>query len=462
MTGPSSPPDLGQPRRVHLVAIGGAGMSAIATVLAELGHDVRGSDLVHGAALERLRSLGVRVRVGHDRRFVGDADLVVASTAVAADNPEVVEARERGIPVLRRVDVLSALAREQPLLSVSGTHGKTTTTSMLAVALRAAGEDPSFIIGAEVPALGAAAAAGRGPHLVLEADESDATLLAGPRAGALVTNIEPDHLEFWGGWEQLCAGFTEFVVGTDGPVVVCVDDAGSAPLARLDGVIGYGLADAADHRIMSLDTNAHGSRIQLRTPRGDLSLRVGVPGLHNARNAVGAVALAVESGVDPDSVAAGIGRYSGAARRFERRGSSGGVDFVDDYAHLPTEVRAAIEAGRSGGWRRVVVTFQPHRYSRTEALWPEFAEVFAEADELLLTDIYPAGEAPREGITGRLLVDAVAQGAGPHPAWCPDLDAAADRLAELLRPGDLCLSLGAGDVTRLADLVQARLSDRGT
>lgn len=462
MNGPSAPPDLGHARRIHLVAIGGAGMSAIATVLAQWGHDVRGSDLVAGETLDRLRPLGIEVHVGHDARFLRDAELVVVSTAVAEDNPEVVEARRRGIPVLRRVDVLSALARRQPLLSVSGTHGKTTTTSMLAVALRVAGADPSFIIGAEVPALGAAAAAGGGRHLVLEADESDASFLAGPRAGALVTNIEPDHLEFWGGWEQLYAGFTEFVVGTEGPVVVCVDDAGSAPLADLDGVVGYGLDESADHRIMSLDATSGGSRIRLRTPRGDLSLQVGVPGLHNARNAVGAVALAVEAGADPEAVAAGIARYTGAARRFERRGSVGGVDFVDDYAHLPTEVRAAIEAGRSGGWQRVVVTFQPHRYSRTEALWQEFAGAFAEADELLLTEIYPAGEAPREGVTGRLLVEAVTDGSGQSPVWCPDLDAAADRLVAMLHPGDLCLSLGAGDVTRLADLVQARLVDRGS
>lgn len=433
-------------------------MSAIATVLAEDGHDVRGSDLVDGPTLDRLRSLGVEVHLGHDPGHVDDAELVVVSTAVAPDNPEVVEARRRDRPVLRRLDVLSALGRRQPLLSVSGTHGKTTTSSMLAVALRAAGEDPSFIIGADVPALGASAALGRGRHLVLEADESDASFLAGPRAGALVTNLEPDHLEFWGGWDQLYAGFTEFVAGTDGPVVVCVDDAGSAPLAAFDGAVGYGTDETAHHRITSVEPIAGGSRVGLRTRNGDdLSLAVGVPGLHNARNAVGAVALAIEVGVDPVAVAAGVADYTGAARRFERRGSTDGVDFVDDYAHLPTEVRAAIEAGRSGGWQRVVVTFQPHRYSRTEALWREFAGAFAEADELLLTEIYPAGEAPREGITGRLLVDAVTEGSGRSPIWCPDLDDAADRLAGLLRPGDLCLTLGAGDVTGLADLVQTRM-----
>jgi len=452
VTAAITPPDLGRPRRIHLVAIGGAGMSAIATVLAEEGHDVRGSDLVGGPTLDRLRSLGIVVRVGHDAGHVGDAELVVVSTAVAADNPEVGEAERRGLPVLRRIDVLSAFAHRQPLLSVSGTHGKTTTSSMLAVALRSAGADPSFIIGAEVPALGAAAAAGSGRHLVLEADESDGSFLAGPRAGALVTNIEPDHLEFWGGWDELNSGFTDFVVGTGGPVVVCADDAGSAPLAALDGVVSYGTTATADHRIMSVEPLAGGSRIGLRTRGGDeLRLSVGVPGLHNARNAVGAVALAIEVGEDPTSVAAGVGDYSGAARRFERRGSVGGVDFVDDYAHLPTEVRAAIEAGRSGGWQRVVVTFQPHRYSRTESLWRDFAGSFADADELVLTEIYPAGETPREGVT---------EGSGRTPTWCPDLDAAADHLAAMLRPGDLCLSLGAGDVTRLADLVQARLGDR--
>lgn len=448
--------DLSRPRKVHVVAIGGAGMSAIAMVLHQLGHEVRGSDLADGPGLGLLRAAGVDVRVGHHADQLADAELVVVSTAVPSDNPEVVEAHRRGVPVLGRVEVLSALARHQPLLSVSGTHGKTTTTSMLAVVMQSAGTDPSFIVGAHVPALGAAAAAGGGRYLVLEADESDASFLAGPRHGALVTNVEADHLEFWGGWDALQAGFADFVGGTDGPVVVCLDDPGSAALAHFDSVVGYGRSSGASYRIASLEGSSSGSEVQLVTPQGAVTMRVRVPGLHNALNAAGAVALAVEVGVDPSLAASGIGEYTGAARRFDRRGAIGGVDFVDDYAHLPTEVRAAISAGRSGGWDRVVVTFQPHRYSRTEALWQEFAAAFADADELILTEIYAAGESPREGVSGRLLVEAVERGGGPAPVWCPELGDAADHLASTLRPGDLCLSLGAGDVTNLADMVAAR------
>lgn len=454
------PPDLGSPRRIHLVAIGGSGMSAIATVLVQQGHSVRGSDLVGGETVDRLRSFGVEVHVGHDAAHLGDAELVVASTAVPAENPELVEARRRDLPVLRRYDVLRALARRQPLLSVSGTHGKTTTSSMLATVLHAAGADPSFIVGAEVVGLGAAGA-GAGPNLVLEADESDASFLAGPRAGAVVTNVEPDHLEFWGGWEQLVRGFAEFVEDTDGPVVVCADDPGAAVFAGRRGVVTYGAEPSADYLVRSLVTSSGGSRVVLAAPGGDLGLEVRVPGRHNALNAVAAAALAMELGVDPSVVVAGIDAYSGTARRFEPRGSVGGIDFVDDYAHLPTEVRAAVEAGRGGEWRRVVVVFQPHRYSRTEALWSEFAGAFAGSDVLVLTEIYPAGEAPRAGVSGRLLVDAVRGGGGPEPIWCPGLDDAASRLADLLEPGDLCLTLGAGDVTSLADRVIERLEGAG-
>ncbi len=450
--------DLDRARNVHLVAIGGAGMSAIATVLAGRGHRVTGSDAVSSSATERLLALGVSVSIGHAAHQVGDAEFVVASSAVGDDNVEVVEARRRGLAVLARREALDALAASSPLASISGTHGKTTTTSMAAVALRGTGLDPSFVIGAEVPALGAAAHAGRDPVLVLEADESDASFLAGPRCAALVTNVEADHLEFWGGWSQLLDGFDEFLAGTEGPRIVCADDPQSRALGERHGAVSYGLAQDATYRVADLRCDPAGSSFTLDGPTGSVDVRIAMPGEHNALDAAGALALSAELGRDMGAAADALAGFGGAARRFERRGSHAGIDLVDDYAHLPTEVRAVLAAGRAGGWERVVAVFQPHRYSRTEALWQDFAGAFGDADVLVLTDIYPAGEAPRPGVSATLLRDALVDAAPELELhWCPTLAEVADELAELLRPGDLCLTIGAGDVTGVADLVLARL-----
>lgn len=453
--------DLSSPRRVHVVAVGGAGMSGIATILAEQGHRVSGSDLIDGPALARLRALGVDVTVGHDPSQVTGADAVVVSTAVPADDPEVLAAHDRDIPVLRRIDLLPAFAAVQPFVSVSGTHGKTTTSSMLAAILRGVGLDPSFLVGARVPVLGAAAGSGRGEWFVLEADESDGSFLAGPRAAALVTNVEPDHLEFWGGWDQLRDGFSRFLAETEGPRVVCADDPEAAAIGAAVGASGYGQDPGAAHRVVDLALDAERSRFRFRSGGRTTDVVVAVPGLHNALDAAGALAVAVELGVDPEFAAAALSRYTGVARRFEARGDAAGVHLVDDYAHLPTEVRAALAAARSGGWNRVVAVFQPHRYSRTEALWKDFAGAFDDADVLVLTDVYSAGEAPRPGVSGRLLHDAV-RDASPRARveWAADLDAVVDLLAAELADGDLCLTLGAGDVTTVADRLLPRLHAR--
>ena len=344
--------DLGQPRSIHIVAVGGAGMSGIATLLAESGHRVTGSDQSGSDSLDRLSALGVATWIGHDAAHVGDVDAVAVSTAVADDNPEVVEARRRGLPILRRIDILPSLAAVRPLLSVSGTHGKTTTTSMLTVAMRAAGEDVSYLIGAAVPVLGGAAAHRSGRFLVLEADESDGSFLSGPRAGAIVTNVEPDHLEYWGGFDALNAAFVQFLEGTEGPRVACADDPGSAALARrVTGCVTYGQAQDADVSHGRSDAWVPTDRPSPCTaPGGAVEVRLAVPGAHNATNAAGALALLAETGLDPAAGAAGLATYTGVARRFERRGEADGVTVVDDYAHLPTEV-----AGRPRRWtqRRV-------------------------------------------------------------------------------------------------------------
>lgn len=456
----SEVPDLSRQRRIHVVAAGGAGMSAIATLLVEQGHVVSGSDQTDASALRRLGEIGVSTHVGHNAANVGDADLVVVSTAVTDDNIEVVEATRRGIPVLRRIDLLPALARVQPFLSVTGTHGKTTTTSMLAVALDSIGADPSFLIGATVPRLGAAAGYRPGAHLVLEADESDGSFMAGPRSGVILTNVEADHLEFWGSWDALKAGFREFLAQTDGPKVICADDTVAMEVAAGIDVVTYGTAPGSTYRMTDVVTEGLSSTFTLVGPGIRLEVKLAVPGLHNATNASGALAMVGALGMDVAAAALGLSHFTGVARRFESRGQKAGVQFVDDYAHLPTEVRAALAAARGGGWGRVVATFQPHRYSRTEALWADFADAFVDADVLVLTDIYPAGEEPRAGVTGRLLFDAVrAAHSSAHVVWQPGLDDAARYLAGELRDRDMCISIGAGDVTTLADLVQAQMPD---
>ncbi|MFN8039268.1 MAG: UDP-N-acetylmuramate--L-alanine ligase [Acidimicrobiales bacterium] len=457
---------LARPRAVHVVGVGGAGMSAIATVLAAMGHRVSGSDLKESAGLDRLRAAGVAVTVGHDAANLGPAvDLVAISTAVPPTNPEVQAARARGVAVLRRAEILAAIAATRATVAVAGTHGKTTTSSMLALVLVEAGLHPSFIIGGEVNEIGSGAVWDDGESFVVEADESDGTFLELPRRAAIVTNVEPDHLEHWGGVEGLYAGFARFVAETDGPVVLCADDVEAARLAVGAGpsAVTYGTAVDADYRMVGLTSSREGCRFEV-VHEGDVVARVAMPltGEHNARNACGALVAGLLLGAPADAAERALGRFAGVARRFQFRGEAAGATLVDDYAHLPTEVRAALAAARDGGWGRVVCVFQPHRYSRTSALWPDFAEAFDAADVLVVTDIYPSGEAPRPGVTGKLVADAVLDA---HPrrrlAYLPTLDDVVAFLERELRPGDLCLTLGAGDLTVVPDRVRESLGAAG-
>lgn len=461
---PRNVPDLSGPRRVHVVAAGGTGMSALATVLVEAGHRVTGSDAVDSAALRRLAELGVTTFVGHDATHVGDAEFVVASTAVPTDNPEIVEARRRGLDVLRRLDLLPALARRQPFVSVSGTHGKTTTSALLAVALTGAGAAPSFLVGAPVASLGTAAGFRDGQWFVLEADESDASFLAGPRAAAVVTNIEPDHLEFWGGWDELLAGFRTFLAETDGPCLVCADDPEARSLGASVGAASYGEAADATHRVAHLVLGPDRSTFDLLSATG-AAVHVDVPlaGRHNALNVAGALSVVRELGADVDAAAAALADFAGVARRFELVGSAAGVTVIDDYAHLPAEVAAVLAAGRSGGWDRVVAVFQPHRYSRTERHAAEFGPSFGDADVLVLCELYPAGEAPRPGVDGSLVLESVAAaGRNDIVVWRPTLDEVVGFLVDELRSGDLLLTIGAGDVTTVGPRVLEGLRGRSS
>jgi UDP-N-acetylmuramate--alanine ligase len=457
-------PELGTPRSIHVVAIGGTGMSAIATVLVAMGHTVSGTDLRDSEALDRLRALGATVSVGHHAAHLPpDVDLVAISTAVPDDNPEVVEARRRGVPVVRRTSLLAAIAAERRTVAVAGTHGKTTTSAMLALVLLRAGLDPSYVIGGRVVDLGHGAAWSGGEWFVVEADESDGSGFALPHAAAVVTNVEPDHLEHHGSVENLHAAFAAFLAATDGPRVVCADDPVAALLGREAGATTYGTTDGADLHMAEVRAGRDGVGFDLWRHGERLGpVHVPLPGLHNARNACAAIAVGLELGVPFDEAAAAIGAFAGVDRRFQLRGEADGTTFVDDYAHLPSEVAAAVAAAVDGGWRRVVTVFQPHRYSRTEALWRDFADAFVGSDLLVLTDVYAAGEAPRPGVSGKLLVDAVLDAHGRQAvAYLPTLDDVAAYLAARLRPGDLCLTLGAGDLTTVPDVVQERMRQAG-
>ncbi|HVB06686.1 MAG TPA: UDP-N-acetylmuramate--L-alanine ligase [Acidimicrobiales bacterium] len=443
--------DLTRPTRLHLVGIGGAGMSAIATVLAQMGHAVSGSDLKASATVERLRGLGVTVAIGHDAANVAGAEHVGISSAVSSSNVELLEAHRRGVPVHARAELLAAICATRRTLAVAGTHGKTTTSSMLALVLLEAGLSPSFIIGGEVNEIGTNAAFVEGEWLVVEADESDGTFLQLPAEVAVVTSVEPDHLEHFGSFAALTEGFAEFLRKAAG-AVVCADDAGARALAP-EGAVTYGFSEGADYRVSDFTTGRAEIAFGLIGPEGDLGrFTLPVPGAHNARNAAAALAAARLLGADPDAARRALARFAGVARRFQFRGEAGGVTFVDDYAHLPGEVAATLAAARGGGWERLVCVFQPHRYSRTESVGGDFGEAFVDADVVVITGIYGAGEAPRPGVSAKLVLDAVLNA---HPettaAYFPDRRELVGYLARLLRPGDCCLTLSAGDLTSLPD-----------
>jgi UDP-N-acetylmuramate--alanine ligase len=451
--------DLTKPRRVHIVGVGGAGMSAIATVLVAMGHQVSGSDLKDSSGLRRLKDAGVRVHVGHRAANVGDADLVAVSTAIPERNPEVVAAEERGVPVVRRAEILAAIASTRRCVAVSGTHGKTTTSSMLALALAQAGLEPSFIIGGELNEIGGGAVWNDGDLFVVEADESDGTFVELPADLAIVTNVEADHLDYYGSIGAIEAAFDRFLEAP-GPNVVCADDPIAARLGRAHGAVLYGTSEDADVRIVNPVSERTGASFTLARGHDVIGdIRLPVPGLHNMRNATAATVAAMSLGAPFAACQAALARYAGVARRFQYKGRARGVTFVDDYAHNPGKVKALLEAAKSGGWRRVVCAFQPHRYSRTAALAEEFGEAFEDADVVAIMDVYAAGEPPQPGVTGKLVVDAVLD---HHPwkrvAWLPQREDMLTYLALELRPDDLCLTVGAGDVTSLSGEIVDRIS----
>ena len=447
-------PELSGVERVHMIGIGGAGMRNLARLFLARGIVVSGSDLKDSRGLSELAGLGAAVHVGHSPEQVGDPDAVVISSAIAERNVELAEARRRGLAVWARAQALGAMARDKRTIAVAGTHGKTTTTSMVALVLERAGADPTFLVGGEPNESGSGARSGGSDLLVAEADESDGSfLLLRPEVG-IVTNVEVDHVDFYrSGREEIEAAFTAFAERC-AHVVACVDDPGAVrALSSFDGdVVWYGTASGADVRVEIDGVGPGGARARLETTEGTIDLRLSVDGAHNALNAAAAVAAARIVGVAPAAAAEALTGFTGVHRRFEHRGSVRGAEFYDDYGHVPTELRVTLEVARRTDPGRLVAVFQPHRYSRTQALWRELGRSLVEADLVVVTDVYGAEQDPIPGVTGKLVVDGLNQAApGKRVVYLPHRGDVVRFLEREVRGGDLVITMGCGDVWMLGD-----------
>jgi UDP-N-acetylmuramate--alanine ligase len=430
-------------------------MSGIAEVLLNLGYQVSGSDLRLSEVTERLVRLGGRVFHGHAAVNVEGAQVVVYSSAVRPENPELKAARAAGIPVIGRAEMLAELMRMKYGVAVGGSHGKTTTTSMIAAVLAKGGLDPTIVVGGRLKAIGSNARLGHGQFLVAEADESDGSFLRLNPAVSVITNIDREHLDYYSGLDSLRQAFVYFAnrVPFYGVTVLCADDPevrAILPLVTKRSTL-YGTGPEAEIRAAGVELVPHGSRFRVSAAGRDLGAVVlQVPGAHNVLNALAAIAVGLEVEVGFGHIAESLAQFHGVGRRFETRGEVSGVRVVDDYGHHPTEIRATLAAARTLGGR-LLVLFQPHRFSRTSLLREEFGAAFAEAERVWVLDVYAAGEAPIAGVTGRTIVESAAQGGATHLVYAPDAAAAAAEAAAAARPGDTVLTLGAGDVWRLAD-----------
>ncbi len=454
-------------QHIHLVGIGGSGMSGIAEVLLTLGYKVTGSDLQSSDTTRRLEELGGRIFIGHCDSNIGDAQVVVISSAVSSTNPEVVMARARLIPVIPRAEMLAELMRLKYGVAIAGAHGKTTTTTMVSSVLAQGGLDPTIVIGGKVNALGSHARLGRGDLLVAEADESDGSFLKLSPSIVAVTNIDREHLDHYGSMERLEDSFLEFInrIPFYGLAVLCVDD------ARLRGMLPrvvkrfqtYGLHEQAgspppDFRATEITLKKGESEFRAYFRDKNLGpFRLSIPGVHNVSNSLVAIAVGLELDVPIDLIRKGLAAFTGVERRFQLRGEKGGVMVVDDYGHHPTEIRATLAAAKEGWDRRLVVFFQPHRYTRTRDLIGEFAGAFTHADAVFVTDIYPAGEPAIPGVSAENLVDAIRAAGHPSVTWVDRKEMLTDRVRRALQPGDLVITLGAGDIWKVGPELLERL-----
>jgi UDP-N-acetylmuramate--alanine ligase len=456
--------------RIHFVGIGGSGMGGIAEVLLNLGYEVQGSDLKANPVTARLQALGATIAYGHSAANIDGADVVVVSTAVSRENPEVAAALERRVPVVPRAEMLGELMRFRSSIAVAGTHGKTTTTSLVASVLAEGGEDPTFVIGGRLKSAGTNARLGAGRYLVAEADESDASFLHLQPIISVVTNIDNDHLATHDGdFARLRQSFVDFLHNLPfyGLAVLCVDDAEVRSILPLVGrpIVTYGIREGADVRAVELERNGLQTSFSVLRPGQAAALRVTVnlPGTHNVLNSLAAIAVATELGVADAAIQRGLARFQGVDRRLQLIGHlpvpGGEVTIVDDYGHHPTEIAATLEAIRQGyPNRRVVLAFQPHRYTRTRDLLDDFATVLSTADALLVSEVYAAGETPIVGADGRAICRAVRGRGHVEPVFVARVEELADALRDLLRPGDVVLAMGAGNISAVAHELPARLS----
>jgi UDP-N-acetylmuramate--alanine ligase len=442
------PHDLGT---VHFVGIGGSGMSGIARILLGMGHKVTGSDLRDTSNVAALRELGAEIHIGHAAEHLGNPDTVVVTSALWPTNPEYVLAQERGIPVIHRSQALAYLTTKKRLVAVAGAHGKTTSTGMVITALLDLGEDPSFVNGGVIAALNASSASGTGELFVIEADESDGSFLHYDTAIALITNVDPDHLDHYGSLEAFEAEFAKFAQGAKDFVAISSDDPGSVRVTSLlqdKLVLTFGRAEGSTVRLTSIDASGAQVSFELEYQGAKYSSTLQVPGEHNAINAAGAFAVLVGLGFDPAKSLAGITKFGGTERRFELHGEVRGVKVYDDFAHHPTEVSAALKAARAVvGGGKLITVFPPHLYSRTRLMKKEFAQALAASDQVVVLDIYAAREDPEPGVTGALVSDSFDDQSKVHyvPLW----DDAPDVAASLANSGDFIITMGCGDVYRM-------------
>ncbi|MGH9705579.1 MAG: UDP-N-acetylmuramate--L-alanine ligase [Candidatus Acidiferrales bacterium] len=444
-------------QRIHLVGIGGSGMSGIAEVLLSSGYAVSGSDLKSTPVTERLISLGAKIYEGHRAENAAGAHVVVISSAVHSDNVEVLEAHRLKIPVIPRAEMLAELMRLKYGIAVAGAHGKTTTTSMVAAVLAAAGLDPTYVVGGRVNHSGSNARLGQGEYMVVEADESDRSFLLLAPVLAVITTIDREHLDQYSSLEEIQQVFLEFAnrVPFYGSVILCLDE--PHVQAILPGVkrpvITYGTTKQADLVISDVKLQGLSSEFRLAYHGDDLGLfrLPSPPGIHNVRNAAAAAAVGLALNVPADLIRAGLEKFAGVARRFEIKGTYAGVTLIDDYGHHPAEIRATLEAARGCDFKRLLVFFQPHRYTRTQALWEDFRRSFNHADILVVTEIYAAGEAPIDGVTGEKLAEAISTAGHKNVVFTSTMQAGMEYMLQEARPGDAVLAIGAGSVGRVLD-----------
>jgi UDP-N-acetylmuramate--alanine ligase len=456
---------------IHFVGIGGIGMSGIAEVLHTLGYQVQGSDVAEGANVARLRAAGISVMIGHDAANLGNAQVLVVSTAVKRDNPEVAAARQRLIPIVRRAEMLAELMRLKWSIAIGGTHGKTTTTSLVAAVLEAARLDPTVINGGIINAYGTNTRMGSGEWMVVEADESDGSFLKLPAVVAVVTNMDPEHLDHWGTEDAMKEGYAQFVgnIPFYGFAVLCIDHPEvQAMIPRLSDrrIVTYGFSPQADVRADRVIMDRMGATFEVTVTdrlsgrvRNMKPFRLPMLGQHNVQNALAAVAIAAEMGVDEATIRSALAGFKGVKRRFTRTGEAGGVTVIDDYGHHPVEIAAVLKAARQAGARDVIAVVQPHRYSRLASLFEEFCACMNDAGTVIVADVYAAGEAPMEGVDKDALVEGLRARGHRSVVPLPGPDSLAEMIHAIAKPGDYVVCLGAGSITNWAHALPGQLTD---